>query len=104
MYFSELQVVRWAVPLPVVALAEVGVEELVVPVENPFWEESFGTPHRFRPLHHSKRSMKPLFKEKKVFPPLQKKKSRFDFADKLIVGYVVRYKHLPQITIKVQLF
>ena len=31
------------------------------------------------------------------------KKSRFDFADKLKVGYV-RYKHLTQITIKVQLF
>ena len=31
------------------------------------------------------------------------KKSRFDFADELKVGYV-RYKHLTQITIKVQLF
>ena len=31
------------------------------------------------------------------------KKSRCDFADELKVGYV-RYKHLTQITIKVQLF
>ena len=31
------------------------------------------------------------------------KKGRFDFADELKVGYV-RYKHLTQITIKVQLF
>ena len=31
------------------------------------------------------------------------KKSRFDFADELKVGYV-RYEHLTQITIKVQLF
>ena len=31
------------------------------------------------------------------------KKSRFDFADELKVGDV-RYKHLTQITIKVQLF
>ena len=31
------------------------------------------------------------------------KKSRFDFADELKVGYV-RYKHLTEITIKVQLF
>ena len=31
------------------------------------------------------------------------KKSRFDFADEFKVG-AVRYKHLAQITIKVQLF
>ena len=31
------------------------------------------------------------------------KKSRFDFADELKVGDV-RYKHLTEITIKVQLF
>ena len=31
------------------------------------------------------------------------KKSRFDFADELKIGDV-RYKHLTQITIKVQLF
>ena len=31
------------------------------------------------------------------------KKSRFDFADELKVGYV-RYTHLTQITINVQLF
>ena len=38
-----------------------------------------------------------------VYFLLCNKKSRLDFADELKVGYV-RYKHLTQITIKVQLF
>ena len=39
----------------------------------------------------------------KMYFLLCNKKSRFDFADELKVGDV-RYKHLTQITIKVQLF
>ena len=39
----------------------------------------------------------------KIYFLLCNKKSRFDFADELKVGYV-RYTHLTQITIKVQLF
>ena len=42
-------------------------------------------------------------KANSVYFLLCNKKSRFDFADELKVGYV-RYKHLTQITIKVQLF
>ena len=43
------------------------------------------------------------FPPKKVLPPFAIKKSRFNFADEFKVGDV-RYKHLTQITIKVQLF
>ena len=38
-----------------------------------------------------------------LLPSFAIKKSRFDFADELKIGDV-RYKHLTQITIKVQLF
>ena len=44
-----------------------------------------------------------LFMSYKSTSSFSIKKSRFDFADKFKVGDV-RYKHLTQITIKVQLF
>ena len=48
-------------------------------------------------------SMFKQFVDNRMYFLLSNKKSRCDFDDKLKVGDV-RYKHLTQITIKVQLF